>query len=402
MRTVKLVVIGASGVGKTSIRNQYISGRFTTGYRATIGADFITKTLPHHDKPAVSSESVTLQIWDTAGQERFSSLSSAFFRGSDAVILMFDVNQPQTLDALTKWWTEFKERCPVPDEELDKFCVVVVGNKIDVGNANVQVSEDQTLRFIDELIPPTSPKFTTPPFVHDRSLSSHVPSLLLEGVSPPPTDSIDIGVFPSHRRRRTPSASASRSHSRSTLFRGGTIGTMGTMTTTTGHSIYHTPSSSIFDNFESARGSPVPRSTSSYSLSLSRSPSHSPVRRIPSMSSISSAPTITPSLFGRERNGQVATGFTTPSTPISSPLPLPPQPDLRPKLFLTSAKTGEGVADIFEYIAKRVVMRWEYDEAVDARTLHFQEASVDDTIRLGSPFSDRASLWNMGKSRCCA
>ena len=77
MRTVKVVVIGASGVGKTSLRNQvrgrslsrcmraddfvqYISGRFTTGYRATIGADFITKSVPHHSLP---DESVTLQIW---------------------------------------------------------------------------------------------------------------------------------------------------------------------------------------------------------------------------------------------------------------------------------------------------------------------------------------------------
>ena len=75
MLTVKLVVIGASGVGKTSLRNQvcapksaeiqahgpqYISGRFSTGYRATIGADFIAKTLPHPTQP---DQVVTLQIW---------------------------------------------------------------------------------------------------------------------------------------------------------------------------------------------------------------------------------------------------------------------------------------------------------------------------------------------------
>jgi hypothetical protein len=79
MRTVKLVVIGNSGVGKTSFRSQvrmirtlfflsslittitkYVSGRFSTGYRATIGADFIAKTLPHHSD---AEESVTLQIW---------------------------------------------------------------------------------------------------------------------------------------------------------------------------------------------------------------------------------------------------------------------------------------------------------------------------------------------------
>ncbi|KAG2339947.1 hypothetical protein BDR05DRAFT_840082, partial [Suillus weaverae] len=128
MRTIKLVVIGASGVGKTSLRGQYISGRFSTGYRATIGADFITKSLPD---PKTPSESISLQIWDTAGQERFSSLSSAFFRGADAVLLMFDVSAPETMHALTKWWEEFKHRAPVSDEEVNNFCCVVVGNKMD-------------------------------------------------------------------------------------------------------------------------------------------------------------------------------------------------------------------------------------------------------------------------------
>src|SRR6266567_6896685 len=77
MRTVKVVIIGNSGVGKTSLRGQvriinclfvrgsltamkYVSGQFSTAYRSTIGTDFITKTLPHHSKP---DESVTLQIW---------------------------------------------------------------------------------------------------------------------------------------------------------------------------------------------------------------------------------------------------------------------------------------------------------------------------------------------------
>ncbi|KAJ7143980.1 P-loop containing nucleoside triphosphate hydrolase protein, partial [Mycena epipterygia] len=128
MPTFKVVVIGASGVGKTSLRGQYISGRFSTSYRATIGADFITKTLP---PLTPGGEPIVLQIWDTAGQERFSSLASAFFRGADAAILMYDVTAPETLGALTKWWAEFRDKAPVADEDLRGFCVAVVGNKLD-------------------------------------------------------------------------------------------------------------------------------------------------------------------------------------------------------------------------------------------------------------------------------
>ncbi|KAJ3849009.1 P-loop containing nucleoside triphosphate hydrolase protein, partial [Lentinula lateritia] len=132
-RTVKLVVIGAAGVGKTSIRGQYISQRFSTGYRATIGADFITKVVQVDEREGSGeTERATLQIWDTAGQERFSSLSSAFFRGADAAVLVFDVNAPETLRALVKWWEEFKVHAPLEDDELGSFCCVVVGNKVDL------------------------------------------------------------------------------------------------------------------------------------------------------------------------------------------------------------------------------------------------------------------------------
>ncbi|KAJ6608517.1 P-loop containing nucleoside triphosphate hydrolase protein, partial [Mycena sp. CBHHK59/15] len=131
MPTFKVVVIGASGVGKTSLRGKYISARFSTSYRATIGADFITKTLPPPFPTAPGAEPVVLQIWDTAGQERFSSLASAFFRGADAAVLMYDVTTPSTLAALTKWWADFRDKAPVRDEDLRTFCVVVVGNKLD-------------------------------------------------------------------------------------------------------------------------------------------------------------------------------------------------------------------------------------------------------------------------------
>ena len=88
------------------------------------------------------------------------------------------------------------------------------------------------------------------------------------------------------------------------------------------------------------------------------------------------------------------TRSTTPATAhaLSAPSPL----ETGAKLFFTSAKTGEGVSDVFEYVAERVVRRWEYEEAMEARTLHVAEASTD-TIRLQHPNDSR--IWR-GTS-CC-
>ncbi|KAI9457685.1 P-loop containing nucleoside triphosphate hydrolase protein [Boletus coccyginus] len=379
MLTVKLVVIGASGVGKTSFRSQYISGRFSTGYRATIGADFIAKTLPHPTKP---DEVVTLQIWDTAGQERFSSLSTAFFRGADAALLMFDVNQPETLTALKKWWEEFRERAPLCDGDLEDYCCIVVGNKTDLVDSNALsstsiVSEEQAFRFLDDLVPPSSPRSSSP--------IEYVPITIEEAASEEPAsphDNFNIDLSSSSSQLRSQSIDINqyvhRGHSKRSSWSSANINN-GTLTSThTGVTSYHTPSSSLFDAYASARSSPFPPSVSSRLSSPIRTK-----RRASSASSTSSARTITPSLFTRNHNQAAA---TTPTAQTVSSHTLdtishhPLLPERGPKLFFTSAKTGEGVHEVFEYIARRVVTRWEYEEAIDARTLRVQEPS--ETIRL--------------------
>ncbi|KAF9237254.1 P-loop containing nucleoside triphosphate hydrolase protein [Melanogaster broomeanus] len=379
MPTVKLVVIGASGVGKTSLRAQYISGRFSTGYRATIGADFISKTLSH---PSITNEVVTLQIWDTAGQERFSSLSTAFFRGADAALLMFDVNQPETLTSLTKWWTEFRERAPLSDEDVEDYCCVVVGNKMDLVNSNTPgstsaISEAEALRFLDELVP------CSPPLVEEMAIT--VEEAALEDATSPYLEG-DIDLSASILRSRSidinhhhhlKSYSKSRSRS-STRFHSGTM-----TSTHTGLTSYHTPSSSLFDVYASARSSPVPQSVSS----RPPSPIRLPRRMTSSLSSASSssAPTITPSLFTRDQAPAMTPPTLTLPSPASETTTLPPLPERGPRLFFTSAKTGEGVREVFEYITRRVVTRWEYEAAIDSRTLHVQDinSSGTETIRLG-------------------
>jgi Ras-related protein Rab-7A len=322
---------------------------------------------------------------------------------------MFDVNQPSSLDALTKWWHDFKDRAPVPDAEVDRFCCVFVGNKIDVpimnnassGSQPSRVAAGQAMQFIDALIPP--PPFT--PTAPDLSFSAeplitpHDSEVTINLLTPSPqTHSIDISIYHRHHRRKD---SRSRSRSRSALWH---TGTMGTMTTTHSLSEYHTPRSSIFDAFESARSSPTHRSafsaqSNTSSIELSRSRSHSPVqslRRQRSMSStMSDAQTITPSLFVHGNDAAAETACTTPEPPMT--LAALPTLEIGTKLFFTSAKTGEGVADVFEYVAKRVVSKWEYEEMLEARTLHMAEASIDGTIRLQN--DGRGRRWN--SSACC-
>eukprot|EP00617_Octactis_speculum_P003894 CAMPEP_0185778624 /NCGR_PEP_ID=MMETSP1174-20130828/93048_1 /TAXON_ID=35687 /ORGANISM="Dictyocha speculum, Strain CCMP1381" /LENGTH=210 /DNA_ID=CAMNT_0028467413 /DNA_START=41 /DNA_END=673 /DNA_ORIENTATION=+ len=133
---LKVIILGDSGVGKTSLMNQYVNKRFTQQYKATIGADFLTKEVMIDDKL------VTIQIWDTAGQERFQSLGVAFYRGADACILVYDITNPKSFDRLSVWRSEFLSQASPSDPE--SFPFVVLGNKVDRENERrVQKSRAQ-------------------------------------------------------------------------------------------------------------------------------------------------------------------------------------------------------------------------------------------------------------------
>jgi len=126
---LKVIILGDSGVGKTSLMNQYVNKKFTNQYKATIGADFLTKEV------MVDERLGTVQIWDTAGGERFQSLGVAFYRGSDCCILVYDVNVAQSFEHLDLWREEFLNQASPRDPE--KFPFVVIGNKIDLEHQRV-------------------------------------------------------------------------------------------------------------------------------------------------------------------------------------------------------------------------------------------------------------------------
>jgi len=138
---LKVILLGDSGVGKSSIMNQYVHEKFTAEYKATIGADFLTKHLIIDDKP------ITMQIWDTAGQERFQSLGVAFYRGADCCALVFDVNDEKTFENVNSWKEEFLLKAGIEDPQ--NFPFVLLGNKIDVENGRV-VAKRKAVKYCED------------------------------------------------------------------------------------------------------------------------------------------------------------------------------------------------------------------------------------------------------------
>ncbi|MBA0775594.1 hypothetical protein Gotri_010720 [Gossypium trilobum] len=99
---------------------QYVHKKFSQQYKATIGADFVTKELQIDDRL------VTLQIWDTAGQERFQSLGVAFYRGADCCVLVYDVNVMKSFDTLDNWHDEFLKQVSFPPFSVLSFFLLVL------------------------------------------------------------------------------------------------------------------------------------------------------------------------------------------------------------------------------------------------------------------------------------
>ncbi|KAH1542689.1 hypothetical protein KXV74_009590 [Aspergillus fumigatus] len=110
---LKVIILGDSGVGKTSLMNQYVNKKFSASYKATIGADFLTKEVLVDDR----------LIWDTAGQERFQSLGVAFYRGADCCVLVYDVNNSKSFEALDSWRDEFLIQASPRDPESFPFTI---------------------------------------------------------------------------------------------------------------------------------------------------------------------------------------------------------------------------------------------------------------------------------------
>ena len=96
----KVVLIGESGVGKTSIINRYTSNTFSSVLTATPGASFTAKTVFLKDY----NQSIKFEIWDTAGQEKYRALAKVFYKNASVVILVYDICRKESFDQLKQYW----------------------------------------------------------------------------------------------------------------------------------------------------------------------------------------------------------------------------------------------------------------------------------------------------------
>eukprot|EP01038_Epipyxis_sp_PR26KG_P007454 gene7454-10164_t len=120
MYLVRLLIVGDTGVGKTSLLIRFNEDNFVPDQKTTIGVDYKAKELE------IGSQIVKLQVWDTAGQERFRSMTAAFYSKAQGVIITFDVNQRESFLNIPSWIRDVRISAP-------EYCYIILcANKIDI------------------------------------------------------------------------------------------------------------------------------------------------------------------------------------------------------------------------------------------------------------------------------
>ena len=126
----KILLLGDSGVGKSCIIIRYIENNFSTNLMNSIGVDFKLKNIE------LDNKKIKLQIWDTAGQERFRTITTSYYKGAHAILIVFDITDRESFEHVRNWMAD-----------IDKFAKegvlrILVGNKCDLENSR-QVRKEE-------------------------------------------------------------------------------------------------------------------------------------------------------------------------------------------------------------------------------------------------------------------
>ena len=131
----KLLTIGDSGVGKTSLLLRFCDDSFSESYITTVGVDFRFKSVE------IDGKLVKLQVWDTAGQERFRTITTAYYKGAHGIVLVYDITDKKTYKQITTTWLETVKQNTTNNGEM-----VLIGNKSDMAELR-QVSQEEGSHF---------------------------------------------------------------------------------------------------------------------------------------------------------------------------------------------------------------------------------------------------------------
>ena len=135
-KEIKILLLGDSGVGKTSIFHRYFKKQFEENKTATVGADILTKEITY------KNESYKIHIFDTAGQERFRSITSSYFHMSDYYFVVFDLTNKNSLDSIPDWLQQLKK-----EKENPRY--IILGNKDDIKKN--QIPNEEINKTLDNL-----------------------------------------------------------------------------------------------------------------------------------------------------------------------------------------------------------------------------------------------------------
>jgi len=135
---VKLLLIGDSSVGKSSLLFRFADNKFSPDYMSTIGIDYKIKTIE------IDGVRLKIEVWDTAGQERFRTITTAYYRGAQGILLVFDVTSERSFKQVQEWLTLIKKHA------ADDVSILLVANKADVVGPARAVSTTRLEAFANE------------------------------------------------------------------------------------------------------------------------------------------------------------------------------------------------------------------------------------------------------------
>ena len=135
---IKIIVVGDSGVGKTNLINRFASDKFDTNSKATIGVEFVYKTLK------INKEVIKVEVWDTAGQERYRAITSSYYKGAKGAIIVYDLTNEDSFNNVESWMNE------VIKKGQKDMQFLLLGNKKDLVNDR-RVTEERGIEKAREL-----------------------------------------------------------------------------------------------------------------------------------------------------------------------------------------------------------------------------------------------------------